>query len=54
VHKKALADRTFVPSFHPKYGSAIKEDINYNLNHDMNFARGFPAKVESTLSGYTP
>jgi hypothetical protein len=49
-----MADRTFVPTFHPKYGESIKEVKNANLNYDLNFGKGFSSKIESNLSDYTP
>ena len=54
IHKKSMADRTFVPTYHPKYGEAVKETVTVNPDFDLNYGRGFPTKVETSIAGYTP
>ena len=47
---KAVADGTYIPSFHPKFGQAIKEDVNVNLDYDLNFPRGHMSMVKNSRS----
>lgn len=46
--EKAVADGTYIPSFHPKFGEAIQEDVHVNLDYDLNFPRGHMSMVKTS------
>ena len=54
IQAKAVADGSYIPTYHPRYGEAITEELEVNLNYDLNFPRGNASLHRSNEPAYTP